>query len=355
MNRLNTSLAKSSWELAPYLNGSWSVAKNQSLRSFYSPFDPVYFSLWFALAIVTTSVGIVTNSALIYACYKDRVSHHGPRYIIGNMALTSLAYTSIFLPAMMFSTYVYYSLNPHIVPNICLLYPLNHVTQNAATWAEVALAANRIIAICFPLKYDRWVTKRSSLCMIAIVWAISIAIVALFLLHIGAQYVKPPNAYACLPTIKDGFGVFLSFATSNIPHSLVAASSVVIFGTAVYKLRISRSVSPQSGRLVRKRLVIAKAMGVSVVWWCVCSLPWTIFVAIRPDMIVIFFTISAGYRKTIRALVCDWCGQRQQVTPDRANSPVPRAPPGSSKSHPHSSDLGKTRNTRNTALKSDTA
>ncbi|GAU87546.1 hypothetical protein RvY_00376 [Ramazzottius varieornatus] len=252
--------------------------------------SPSSITSWFVLSTTFHLFGGLTNLSLIIAAYNDRQSRPGSRLLVANLAFAGFLLSLVLSFGVTVATYFSYLgltwLLPH--PGHCVFYAMYQVAIAATSWADVCLAVNRLAAICFPHQYNRVGSRKVSALMIAIAWAISIIDIGL---HSSGKFgglLERSSNGLCSLRVTERRGGFLVFLTVVIPYALVGVASVPIFITAFIKIRAAR-MSPQPqrrGTVLKKRLVIAKAMLASLIWCCLCAVPYTAVWSVAPRLFV---------------------------------------------------------------------
>ena len=267
---------------------NFSSENASSAASFFD--DPLNVIWWFVTCFLFHIVGSAANAALMIAVWNDRTSHKGSRFLVGSMAFANLLMAFFFMPSANIEVLVRHL--RQVIPNnnvkFCTyFYAAYYTTQTSAAWIEVALAVNRLIAIVFPLHYDRYRKLKFSIDMV--VGAVLIGVIVSFLTAagIGASYSTQPNGY-CMFQNRNNFGAFLGMMVSFIPYGLAMLAALAIFISTCLHPRVgAMSPLPLNVRhhcIMSRRMVVAQAMFASSVWCLLCTLPVFIVGALMPEL-----------------------------------------------------------------------
>ncbi|GAV00040.1 hypothetical protein RvY_10950-2 [Ramazzottius varieornatus] len=252
------------------------------------------FHVWSSTTFGLHVVAAVFNLSLLIAVLNDRTSHPGPRLLIANLAFSSFLLSTIFLLPIDVGVHTGYR-----IP--CAPYYVGfHLTMVVCSWADVALSVNRVIAICFPHHYDRCKTVKVSLILAIAPWLLAAVFVILAELKIGSVFVLAAGR-GCSKRLLNRLGTFLNFMEVIGPCVIVVLASLVVFYSTQLRKRKDSSgdmVSVRLTRLIRRRLIIAKAMGLSALWCILCVAPPTVIVNLYPQVLSIHPTMGKWLRTT---------------------------------------------------------
>ncbi|GAU92151.1 hypothetical protein RvY_04268 [Ramazzottius varieornatus] len=163
----------------------------------------------------------------------------------------------------------------------CPLYMGLEICYTSFSFTDAFLASNRLVAVCFPRHYDTWQTPKISYAMVAASWLISITLVALNVLEVGGHYVQLWD-FTCQAEPTNSFGLVLFAVSGTGPYFLIGIFSLIIFTTAHIKSRGLRAQMASSTsarhqlRTLQRKLVIARAMGILLVWSFITQIPFTV-------------------------------------------------------------------------------
>ena len=135
------------------LSENFSLNSNSSLRRNSEPHSLV---VWFTTYLVLCLIAATTNLALLIAVLKDKKSATATRILIVNLTVGTMFISAVFFPGVAVAILV----RPYIAtqpPRYCDIYSATLFTVQAGTcWAEVCIAVNRLVAICFPHHYNTY-------------------------------------------------------------------------------------------------------------------------------------------------------------------------------------------------------
>ncbi|XP_030601425.1 LOW QUALITY PROTEIN: olfactory receptor 1496-like [Archocentrus centrarchus] len=102
---------------------------------------------------------------------------HTPKYmIVLNMALTDLCASTALIPKLL-DTFLFE--RRYIVYEACLSYMFFVLFfASVQSWTLVTMAYDRLIAICFPLRYHSFVTETSITAILIFVWIFLVSVIA---------------------------------------------------------------------------------------------------------------------------------------------------------------------------------
>ncbi|GAV05094.1 hypothetical protein RvY_15274 [Ramazzottius varieornatus] len=240
---------------------------------------------WLSAYIFLRSVAICTNLAFVLAVYADRTSKGGPRLLIGNLAMCSFLYCIILYPIYTLQEW----LPPGEMPSSCTIIAPTMFFMAAISWADVSLSVNRTVAICFPLRYNNFRGYKITCALIAASWVISVFVPAVIGSGTGVNYVVvmlSSNSSFCTISTTNNLGAFSVGLCIPIPYAFIGMASLAIYCTAYVRMRnppANASEAARRKRMINKRLVIVKAMLVSLLWNVVCSTPVLLTTSVPAD------------------------------------------------------------------------
>ncbi|XP_047463696.1 olfactory receptor 1-like [Mugil cephalus] len=124
-----------------------------------------YYYVFLCFVYIVTVIG---NGLLLSVIYLVKTLHT-PKYMIAfNLALTDLCGSTALIPKLL-DTFLFD--RRYIVYEACLSYTFFVVFFGGVqSWTLVAMAYDRFIAICFPLRYHSFVTTRVVAAMLLFTW-----------------------------------------------------------------------------------------------------------------------------------------------------------------------------------------
>ncbi|XP_021180284.2 olfactory receptor 2D2-like [Fundulus heteroclitus] len=143
------------------------------LGGFYNMPHDKYYYIFLCFVYIMTVLG---NGFLLSVIYLVKTLHT-PRYIIVcNLALTDLCGSTALIPKLL-DTFLFD--RRYIVYEACLSYMFFVLFFGSMqSWTLVTMAYDRLIAICFPLRYHSIITKKSVVVMLLFSWTFLICVTA---------------------------------------------------------------------------------------------------------------------------------------------------------------------------------
>ena len=273
----------SSWNL------TFSNATNATL--FTDIYHTNYPTTWAIVNTVIHVCSLLTNLTFVFVVIADKTSLAGPRLLILNLALCGLVLSAGWFPATTLVSYF----SQQRAPTSCAFFAGTIFFVTATNWADVPIAINRMVAICYPHHYRPFNSKKISLLMIVASWCVGLIPAILTTFRMGAMYAGRPYGH-CLILPLGPYGRIFGLIPSVIPFCIVGILSIMIFVMAYMKTRAVNSLEATGKRLIKRRLNIAKAMLASVVWHVVTSFPIIFFTMTFPQIISQQPWLSAGIR-----------------------------------------------------------
>ena len=193
-----------------------------------------YYYIFTCFVYIVTLVG---NIFVMFVIYTD-LSLHTPKYIaVFNLALCDLGGSSASIPPFI-DTFLFKS--QLIAFDACMannFFVFFFITLQSFTLA--VLSYDRCIAICFPLRYNEIVTRKSILVIIAILWifaAMAIFIVVSFISTLSFCKSTVINSYFCDhgPTYRLACNDNTPSFVINWTHPVLILWCPVLFITGTY-------------------------------------------------------------------------------------------------------------------------
>ncbi|XP_036380021.1 olfactory receptor 146-like [Megalops cyprinoides] len=130
-----------------------------------------YYYVFLCFAYVVTVFG---NSFIMLVIYIDRTLHTPKYIVVFNLAVADFSGSTALIPKVI-DTFLFEA--QYISYNECLSYMFFvYLFSCVQSLTLVALAYDRLIAICFPLRYHAIVTKSAMIVLIIITWGIAAAV-----------------------------------------------------------------------------------------------------------------------------------------------------------------------------------
>ncbi|GAU94952.1 hypothetical protein RvY_06648 [Ramazzottius varieornatus] len=167
----------------------------------------------------------------------------------------------------------------------CLLYAAIQWVATTFSFTDFFLSLNRFVAICLPHHYNFWKNPKVSVLMVFLSWLLPAIVAGTTIAGIGARLQPLPDG-SCETRALNWAGTFSTYLMGIFPYSMVGLVSVVIFITAFLKSRSltfsSSATARYHVRMMKRRLLVAKAMAVLLVWSVASCLPFLLIQALVP-------------------------------------------------------------------------
>ncbi|GAV01113.1 hypothetical protein RvY_11875-1 [Ramazzottius varieornatus] len=225
----------------------------------------------------------------------------------------------------------------------CPTYLLLYITTiHANSWLAVFLAFNRYVAVLYPLKYKWWIRKNLLRAMIVTSWLIGIVATSSQLFADDNVSQPKPPFYRCEIGAQSQSALTIATAIGNyIPLSLIFILYFTIFIRTIHRSRQDVTCIEQDRKTLRRRIVVARMLFVSALWYLACLLPLPILItafndALKKDPVMqlwlrtvflcgyaanplIFFALNMDYRDAARAM-CDRVLKRPESVASQSES-----------------------------------
>ena len=123
--------------------------------------------------------------------------------------------------------------------------------------------------------------------MIVSAWLISISIGIFAGTGTGAKIVSLPDGNCGMRALND-FGQVVIFSVNIIPYAIALLCSILLFANVWRKAR-SATITPLNNtkreKQLRRRLVVARAITISVIWCLLCTTPMFFMTTKFPHLI----------------------------------------------------------------------
>ncbi|XP_036416864.1 olfactory receptor 1496-like [Colossoma macropomum] len=170
------------------------------------------------------AVTILGNSFIMGTIYLARTLHTAKYIAVFNLALSDLGGSSAIIPKY---ADMFLSENQYIPYEDCLtsmFFVFLFMTMQSFTL--LSLAFDRVIAICFPLRYHAIVTKTTMSLIIGVLWLISVFLVTIRLVLIGRlSFCRSTIVYSYF---CDYFPIFTLACNDNSPNYALAYVNVSV-------------------------------------------------------------------------------------------------------------------------------
>ncbi|XP_061073189.1 olfactory receptor 51E2-like [Conger conger] len=213
MDSLNSTLSLNTAVVHPpffYINGFHNIPHAK------------YYYVFLCFVFVVSVLG---NSFVIFAIYTER-SFHTPKYMgVFNLAVADLGESTSLIPNLM-AMFLFDS--QYISYDACLanMFFVFYFSILQALTLSI-LAYDRLVAICFPLRYHAIVTMPAMAVMLAVVWGITaLFMILLICLIIRLSFCKSivVKSYFC-----DHGPIFRLACNDTLPNYIMAYSCIILF------------------------------------------------------------------------------------------------------------------------------
>ena len=146
------------------------------------------------------------------------------------------------------------------ISGACPIHNVTRILGVVANWADVALAINRLIAVCFPFLYTHFASGKVGGSVCGLTWLIGIVVVVLLRSGIGSFF-KEVRSIWFLSVITSGFGQFLLLMSAFVPNAINMTMTTRIAWSLEVQWSVPRNAVVVSSDLRRKRVDLKKKAG----------------------------------------------------------------------------------------------
>ncbi|KAM3601311.1 uncharacterized protein V6R79_010512 [Siganus canaliculatus] len=235
------------------------------LEGFQVP--PGYGPLLFILALVNYVVTLLGNGVVVCVIVADKSLHRPMFFMVCNLVVCDLLGSTAVLPRLMVQFLTgqqKISYIPAMAQAFCV-----HTYGAAAQTILGAMAYDRYVAVCEPLRYVNIMTQARLHCCCALAWFIAVLFIAvLFTFHINVplcgnviRHVYCSNrgilSLACTPTpISNIYGLSMTWTLSTGVFLIIAFSYVRILHVSIKRGKLDSGVSNKAFRTCASHLII---------------------------------------------------------------------------------------------------
>ncbi|XP_067253199.1 olfactory receptor 1468-like [Chanodichthys erythropterus] len=178
MNRGNTTFQTTGDLSSTQSNSSANVTFVRPATFFISGFSNMphakYYYMFLSLVYVVTVLG---NSFIMCTIYLARRLHTAKYIVVFHLALSDLCGSSTLIPKLIETFLLEHQ---DISYEACLAYMFFvYHFMNLQSLTLLVLSYDRLVAICFPLRYHAIVTKTAMFLIIGVMWTLSVTFIAL--------------------------------------------------------------------------------------------------------------------------------------------------------------------------------
>ncbi|NP_571823.3 odorant receptor 111-3 [Danio rerio] len=257
-----------------------------------------YSSYYYIFLFVVYFISVIGNSVVLLIIAVDR-SLHSPKYIgVFNLALADIGETNALIPNMM-KTFLFNS--QYISYNGCMANMFFVFLFNSIqSFTLVALAYDRFIAICLPLRYHAIVNNTSMILIFLAIWAFNSSVVASMVSMITRLSICKSNvipSYFCDHgpifrlacndiKINEFFAFFISILYLTMPMVIIALSYLNIFLALI-------KITTWEGRLKALKTCVSHLLLVGIFFLpLLCTYIAQVLLALTPNARVISTSLS---------------------------------------------------------------
>ncbi|OQV16105.1 hypothetical protein BV898_09741 [Hypsibius exemplaris] len=292
----------------------------------------------FTLKFILNFAGGFANLFLLIVCCcshtKKTFSSSGTKWLVFQYTAAYFLISMILYPARdaMIMGHTFHLIVPGM-QHCSYFAAVNMFFVSLANWTDLALACNRLMAICFPIHYVKWTTRKVIAALLIAAWVVSFAIVLpvppLYLGWPGNLSLPPP---AQCSNLNGSASLFVTSMTNFVPYAVSGVIYAAIWFKIVFEARHRRVTIPMGHGLLdvkqmrakMRQLTVSKMLMAVFVWNSLCMLPFFVVTLAFPELFVrkptlslwlrlimsvqylfspvIFFVFSEEYRKTARRL-----------------------------------------------------
>ncbi|XP_055335742.1 adenosine receptor A3-like [Paramacrobiotus metropolitanus] len=250
-------------------------------------------TIWIGIQFFLSLLGALLIVLLLMLMSRLHKLKTGSGYLIAHALLVDLTFCLVITPIT--NIPIYLKQIDFVFPYDCTFTSfLMLLIVYTANWTAVALAANRLIAILLPYWYKRFTSPRFTACVVMMIWSMTMvcAVPTLDLLP-GLKHALLPSG-SCGVVRNEGvtFAILGTLGT-YVPLVLLTIMYSSLFLMFRLGRRFNEGRSESHKNLLKRRLSIAKVLVLSLLWYCLCTLPTVI--------LTMFY--GAWWRRDIRLLL----------------------------------------------------
>ncbi|OQV23083.1 hypothetical protein BV898_03129 [Hypsibius exemplaris] len=284
-------------------NGSMNATNNISS----SPLHAIHVSKaaavgWFGFSVICCFIGSTSLLLLLATSFHVKRLRTGSNLLVIHLVLIDLLNCGISFPINIITTYQALTIDGHPSHPVRLdcrhfLY-MTFTLIHAETWAGLALAINRFVALTQPHHYRRLTSKVGLTLLIAIPWLAGLGLnlpTYLELVELTFIFQNAPIERCTMGGLSSGYGKILALINSFIPYGLMGVIYIVLGGTLLvksFRLKIGNwlngaqaNEATTAARVARvRRGLLVKILIVTYLWHCLCFLPPPILLSSFPSL-----------------------------------------------------------------------
>ncbi|XP_055348938.1 uncharacterized protein LOC129595835 [Paramacrobiotus metropolitanus] len=292
---------------------------------------------WFIVSLIICVLGTLSYIVLFLIIFSEKSLHKGTGVLMMHLILTEalLATVHFYLfCADVFRVqtgstsnrrYCYYSMFTY------------WVTLFASNWSAAFLAINRLVAVARPHFYRHLTSRTMRASMVASSWLFGLGAAAPIAAGVGGRFDSMPPLGACgivrtrlqpqTEHVYDGVTTVGMYLPLGLTLSIYIGLFTVMksnYGQKKLTNQVQTSADQNAGRTISRRLVMARMLFASSIWYCLCFYPIPIMMAIVPQIFakhpmallwlrtllftgfstkpIMYYTLNAEYRDTLRKI-----------------------------------------------------
>ncbi|XP_055341323.1 rhodopsin-like [Paramacrobiotus metropolitanus] len=274
------------WELEAIDWNSFHITAPENVTSTTFP----SMCVWFACVNLVSFVGTVSSVLLLYVILNNQSLRSGCGILIAHLLFQELITCSVHY--MLFSLKVFLRRLDVLWLDDCQISPVFFVIViHAGNWSSCFLACNRLVATVFPSAYEACMTTKMTVTMIVGSWIIGALCNIPPLFGYGLRFVA--SHLGTCEIIRFPGMVFSLIAAMGayIPITLLGIMHITIYMRIRFRWLCDAGNHSAAGcdsvvwkKRLRRRIMIARMLFASFIWYCLCFLPVPVLLAVRPDM-----------------------------------------------------------------------
>ncbi|XP_035989701.1 trace amine-associated receptor 13c-like [Fundulus heteroclitus] len=273
-----------------------------------------------SIYILLSSISLLTASLNLVVIIS--IAHFRQLHTPTNLLLLSLAVSDFLIGLLMFFQIVLINGCWFLGDITCVIYQyLAYIITMASIGTMVMISVDRYVAICFPLHYTTKITQKKVKISISLCWTWSTLFQGLNLM----ENFKQPGMYnscfgECVIVISYISGMIDLILSLIVPVTVIVVLYLQIFVVAISQIRAIHShragVTRQRSETVKKsELKVARSLGVVVVVFLICFLPYfcvtltgqdTLFNASSAAFVICLFYFNSCLNPIVYAFFYSW-------------------------------------------------
>ncbi|XP_055348970.1 melatonin receptor type 1A-like [Paramacrobiotus metropolitanus] len=252
--------------------------------------------IWCFATLSISVVGIILYALLLTVIIQRKAYRSGCEILILHQIFVDVVMVAILIPSNILNVYLgQYNLFGY--RDCAAMHFIFMTTLGVSNWSQTTLAVNRFVATLYPHSYKYWVSPVALVCMVAFDWLLTIANNIPEALSVDGSYGFSQTWRNCGYWINRP-GLFIQFYVAiniYIPTIVMMLLYLVIFARIGRMRRItvessSTSLDRRRSRF-RRRVMMAKILCFTSLWYCACFYPQNIAGSLRVDGKLVFMQL----------------------------------------------------------------